>query len=77
MDCSMPIMNGYDASIAIRNYLNNKNINQPRIVACTGHTEDEYIKKAWEHQMDEIVPKPTNVEIIRQILSEIIDDNQR
>ena len=28
------------------------------IVACTGHTEDEYIKKAFMHQMDEVIPKP-------------------
>ena len=39
MDCSMPVMNGYEASIAIRNYVKNKNIMQPMIVACTGHTE--------------------------------------
>jgi hypothetical protein len=31
------------------------------IVALTGHTEEEYIKKAWIHQMDEVIPKPTNV----------------
>jgi CheY-like chemotaxis protein len=49
MDCSMPIMNGYDASDAIRQYVKDRNFMQPMIVACTGHTEDEYIKKAWEH----------------------------
>ena len=49
MDCSMPIMNGYDASLAIRKFIDNKNYLQPMIVACTGHTEDEYIKKAWIH----------------------------
>ena len=42
------------------------------IVACTGHTEDEYIKKAWSNQMDEVLPKPTNVGAIKQILEEII-----
>jgi CheY-like chemotaxis protein len=31
------------------------------IVACTGHTEQEYIKKAWANQMDELVPKPINL----------------
>jgi len=45
----MPIMNGYDASDAIRQYVKDRNFMQPMIVACTGHTEDEYIKKAWEH----------------------------
>ena len=42
------------------------------IIACTGHTEEEYIQKAWIHQMDEVLPKPTNLEVIKNILSEII-----
>ena len=42
------------------------------IVACTGHTEEEYIKKAFMHQMDEIIPKPTNVMIVKEILKELI-----
>ena len=31
------------------------------VVACTGHTEEEYIQKAWRHQMDEILPKPIDL----------------
>ena len=50
---------------------------QPMIVAITGHTEDEYIEKAWENQIDEVVPKPTNVQVISVILSEIIENNIR
>ena len=42
------------------------------IVACTGHTEEEYIKKAYMCLMDEIIPKPTNVLIIKEILKELI-----
>jgi YesN/AraC family two-component response regulator len=43
------------------------------IVACTGHTEEEYIKKAWRHEMDEVVAKPIDLEIIKYILEEIIE----
>jgi CheY-like chemotaxis protein len=46
MDCSMPIMDGYTATDKIRGL---KNIQQPMIVACTGHSETEYIKKAFRH----------------------------
>ena len=42
------------------------------IIACTGHTENEYILKAWKHQMDEVLPKPVKIEIIKEILKEII-----
>ena len=43
MDCSMPVMDGYEASDLIRDFCRKNNIFQPMIVACTGHTEDEYI----------------------------------
>ncbi len=43
------------------------------IVACTGHTEEEFIQKAWRHQMDEVVGKPINLLIIKDILREVIE----
>lgn len=49
IDCSMPLMNGYEATEKIRRYLKVKGIMQPMVVACTGHTEDLYIKKAWRY----------------------------
>ena len=70
MDCSMPIMNGYDSSNAIRRFYHSQNILQPKIVAVTGHTEEIYIKKAFEYKIDEVVPKPANVQIVKQIIQE-------
>jgi len=43
MDCQMPIMDGYEASTMIREYLYELKIPQPIIVACTGHTEKSYV----------------------------------
>ena len=43
------------------------------IIACTGHTEPEYIKKAWKHEMDEVVAKPVSTEVITAILEEMVD----
>ena len=42
------------------------------IVACTGHTEEEFIKKAWQIKIDEILQKPVNIYILQEILKEII-----
>ena len=42
------------------------------VVACTGHTEEEYIQKAWRHEMDEVVAKPINIKVIKEILQEIL-----
>jgi CheY-like chemotaxis protein len=36
-------------------------VDQPKIIALTGHTEEVYISKAFESKMDEVIPKPANV----------------
>ena len=47
------------------------------IVACTGHVEEEYIKKAWTHEIDEVVPKPINFDILKDIIEKnVINDNE-
>ena len=43
MDCSMPLVSGYEASDQIRAFVRSRNLLQPMIVATTGHTEKEYI----------------------------------
>ena len=72
MDCSMPVMDGFDATLHLRQLSNDNLYDQPYIAACTGHTEDEYILKAWRHKMDEVIPKPATIEVIKEILKERI-----
>ena len=70
MDCSMPIMNGFESTHKIRKFLSECNAaSQPMIIALTGHIEQEYVDHAFEVKMDEVVEKPTNVEAVREILS--------
>ena len=57
-DISMPIMDGFESSEMIRDFYRGKKVPQPMIVACTGHVEEQYINKAWTHEIDEVVPKP-------------------
>ena len=64
----MPGMNGYDAAIQIREFCDEKNIEQPYIVAITGHTEENYVKKAFECRVDEVMSKPAKIDTIEQIL---------
>ena len=49
MDLSMPIMDGYEATERIRDFLKRKNLPQPMIVALTGHTHEDFIVKAWRY----------------------------
>ena len=46
MDCNMPIMDGYETTVLIREFLYERNIDQPIISAVTGHSEQFYINKS-------------------------------
>ena len=65
-------MDGYEASDRIRKFQTENFLQQPMIVACTGHSENEYIKKAWRHQMDEVIAKPADIEVVRSLLKQIL-----
>ena len=49
MDCNMPIMDGFEATDLIREFLEYKSLPQPMIIALTGYTEDQYINKVYAH----------------------------
>ena len=41
------------------------------IVACTGHVEEEFIKKAWTHEIDEVISKPVNPQVLKDLLTNL------
>lgn len=71
MDCNMPFMDGYEATRQIRQLFTNHNIqrsSQPRIIAITGHVEQEYVKRALSSGMDKVYPKPFPIKQFGKIL---------
>ena len=68
-DCSMPVMDGYEASRQIRSLLA-AHESSLKIIAVTGHVESEYVQKALDHGMDLVWPKPLQVSSLAQILHE-------
>ena len=61
MDCNMPFLDGYEATKRIRKLYQNADIErakQPKVIAITGHVENEYVKKAMSSGMDKVYQKP-------------------
>ena len=68
----MPLKDGYQATKEIRAVCDNQSVEHPYIVACTGHTENQYVDLAFKSKFDEVVAKPAKVDILEVILQEIL-----
>jgi CheY-like chemotaxis protein len=71
MDIMMPVMNGYEATKAIRS-LDDPALASIQIIAMTANAFDEDRKKAYEAGMDGFVSKPIDVEKLIACLSQKI-----
>lgn len=71
MDIQMPVMDGYEATRAIRE-LEDKELSQIPIVAMTANAFDEDRKKAFEAGMNSHIAKPVDVEILFETLKQIL-----
>ena len=69
MDIQMPIMNGYDATIAIRKL---PNFTKIPIIALTAGTIVGEKEKCIEFGMNDYIPKPIDKELLENIISEYI-----
>ena len=71
MDCNMPFMDGYESTQQIRSYLFSLKFDQPIIVAVTGHTEPNYVDMAIKSGMNQVLSKPIQSQILRQIMIQL------
>ena len=74
MDCNMPFLDGYEATKRIRKLYLSIDIprsKQPKIVAITGHVENEYVQKAISSGMDKVYPKPLPIKEFGQLLMQM------
>ena len=76
MDIQMPIMNGYEATKAIRS-LENKELANIPIVAMTANAFDEDVKAAEEAGMNGHLAKPINIEKLFEELRSVLGNKQK
>ncbi len=67
MDCQMPVMNGYEATVEIRNLEKGKELRIP-IVAVTAYAMKGDEKKAIEAGMDYYLSKPVDFDKLENII---------
>lgn len=70
MDVQMPIMNGYDATRAIRSLSNKKPAEIP-IIAMTANAFDEDRQAALECGMNDHVPKPIDFDRLAKVIKNL------
>ena len=73
MDSMMPVMNGCEATVAIRSFEKEKGIDkQTKIIAMTASESGDGINNCLESGMDAFLGKPFQVPQFFQILKEIL-----
>jgi CheY-like chemotaxis protein len=68
MDVQMPVMNGYEATKAIRSLEDERLANLP-IIAMTANAFDEDRKNALDAGMDDFVTKPFDINVLLKVLA--------
>lgn len=72
MDCEMPIMDGYQATQAIRRWEKAQKYKQVPIIALTAHALTEHRQKAIDAGIDYHLIKPVNMKTLSKILAKNI-----
>ena len=65
MDCMMPVMDGFDATIGIREHEEMYSLSRIPIVALTASILEDDIQRCFDSGMDDYLPKPFKKEIFR------------
>ena len=71
MDVQMPVMNGYDATRAIRALPRSDAAAIP-IIAMTANAFAEDEKAALDAGMDAHVPKPLDIELLKRVIQQLV-----
>lgn len=76
MDVQMPVMNGYEATRAIR-ALDRKDAEEIPIIAMTANAFAEDQKAALDAGMNVHLPKPIDVELLKKVIRECVQERNK
>ncbi|GMQ46655.1 ATP-binding protein [Vibrio sp. 10N] len=68
MDCMMPVLDGFEATKAIREFERTNEVKQTHIIALTASVLDDDIKRCYDSGMDDYLPKPFKRDILMEKL---------
>jgi len=69
MDCEMPVMDGFAATSAIREYESKQKLSPIPIIALSAHVLPEHQEKAFAAGMNDHIAKPIDFAVLRRKLS--------
>jgi CheY-like chemotaxis protein/anti-sigma regulatory factor (Ser/Thr protein kinase) len=71
MDCNMPEMDGFSATVAIRKMEKDKGLNQTPIIALTAHVEEDIKRKCLDSGMNAFISKPFLFEDLESVINKV------
>lgn len=75
MDCEMPEMDGFDATLAIRKIEQQENKARVPIVALTAHAFEDVKQRCLAAGMDDFITKPLQLTVIESMLQRWLSSN--
>ncbi|CDW74854.1 pas domain s-box protein [Stylonychia lemnae] len=71
MDSNMPVMDGFQASMSIREFERINSINKSKIVALTAYSTEMFSNKCLDSGMDDFLTKPISILTLRNIIENL------
>ena len=68
LDLSMPILNGFETAKLLRKMIQNEEIDDLRIIACTAFLQESDERASMEAGMNDFCTKPVNISVIKEKL---------
>jgi len=77
LDINMPVMNGYDTCVEIRNLIKNKKISPMHVVAVTADVSPMQKEQCFLSGFDSVVEKPIYKKTLEKVLTDYLEPGPR